>query len=442
MNASPRRSGVALVAVMWVVTIAGLILLGVYRHARLNVALAYGQLHQVQAHWLARAGVERAIAVLDDDGTTVDSKKDYWYDDPYSFEEIELATGYQFSVVAAPSDEDELLTKYRYGLVDASSRVNINVVDEKQLKELMPLESRQIAAIADWIDGDRKLRPGGAEQGHYDRLDFPYQVRNGELATLDELLLVRGIDVQMFYGEDANLNGLLDKNEDDGFASAPDDNSDGRLDHGLAQLTTLYASEINRTSRGDKRVNLNEADENTLRDRLNLTKALAKQVVARKGNPKFKTVFDLLEVKANKPAGEKGKEEKDRVNEFTMEWIADNLDLLTLSKDELIKGRINVNTASRQVLMSLPQMNEPTADAIIAHRSSAQGPLYGVGELFTSNLVDKKQFRQIAERLTVRSHVFYITSRGRRIGGIEQTIEAIVTRTTSPPTIVYWYQSE
>ena len=42
------------------------------------------------------------------------------------------------------------------------------------------------------------------------------------------------------YGEDANLNGILDPNENDGPLNPPNDNQDGILDPGLFEYVTVW----------------------------------------------------------------------------------------------------------------------------------------------------------------------------------------------------------
>ena len=60
------RGGFALVAVMWVVLVAGLMLLGLQKAVRVNFATAHNELDSVRAHWLARAGVEVTLDVWDE----------------------------------------------------------------------------------------------------------------------------------------------------------------------------------------------------------------------------------------------------------------------------------------------------------------------------------------------------------------------------------------
>ncbi len=434
-----RRRALALVAVLWILTTAGLALVGLQRTVRLHTAGAFGELRTVQAYWLARAGVEQAMAVLADDVAGYDAKSEFWYDDTWSFRGHELAEGFEFDVVAGHQDEDERFPDphRRFGLVDAASRVNLNVADERQLEALSELDREPRTALLDWRDKDGSARPGGVERDHYERLDFPYLIRDGDLATLRELRLVKGVDDATFFGEDRNQNGRLDAAENDGALTPPEDDADGELDRGLAGLGTIYSYEPNVTETGQPRVDLNRANARALRNRLNLSDPLARAVAGRGGNPRFKSVMDLLEVKAKQPGGPP---QAEVVTKFTLQWIAENLDDLTLTRDKTIRGRINVNTASRAVLQTVAGLNENAIDAIIRYRDSASGPFTSVGELFTATVLDEKQFREVAEKLTVRSTVFTVTSHGRRAGGVRQTIVAVVDRSSNQ--ILYWYQDE
>ncbi|PJB80368.1 MAG: hypothetical protein CO090_04260 [Acidobacteria bacterium CG_4_9_14_3_um_filter_49_7] len=59
-----------------------------------------------------------------------------------------------------------------------------------------------IASIQDWVDKDNLLHPGGAEDDYYQGRSFPYYPHNGKIEDIRELLLIKGIDEEMFYGND------------------------------------------------------------------------------------------------------------------------------------------------------------------------------------------------------------------------------------------------
>ena len=51
------------------------------------------------------------------------------------------------------------------------------------------------------------------------------------------------MNMDILYGEDANLNGMLDPNENDGMTLPPYDNQDGILDPGVFEYVTTWSHE-------------------------------------------------------------------------------------------------------------------------------------------------------------------------------------------------------
>ena len=436
-----NQKAFALVAVLWVVILAALMLLNVQQAARLNLAASQNQLAAVQAHWVARAGIDQAIAVLQDDLSGADSFTDFWYEDSTSFYEVRLGNG-QFSV-SAPNDPDNANQGARYGLLDQGSRLNLNIADAKQLQKITELNDLQIEALLDWRDEDEEVRTGGAEAGHYDRLEIPYQIRNGPMLTPREPLLVRGIDLQTYYGEDVNLNGALDAHEDDGVATWPPDDANGRLKFGLGGLCTVYSYELNHDQNGNQRVDLNNVTQNTLQERFKFSEPLAKAVIDHRGRRRLQNVMELLDVNQGQPQGEQaGEKKEEQVEQIDVKWLAQNLGELTVTDESKLYGRINVNTAPRQVLMTLPEMTADAVDEIIKQRESRLGGFSSVGKLFLEKTINERQFKAVAEMLTVKSNVFQVVSVGKTQSGIARRIVAMVDRGASSAKIIYWYQGQ
>jgi general secretion pathway protein K len=57
-----------------------------------------------------------------------------------------------------------------------------------------------IDAIKDWIDADDDVTGGGAEGGYYAGLERPYAAKNAPLDCIEELLMVKGMTRELFYG--------------------------------------------------------------------------------------------------------------------------------------------------------------------------------------------------------------------------------------------------
>jgi len=59
-----------------------------------------------------------------------------------------------------------------------------------------------LEAIRDWIDQDDTERDKGVESGYYQGLSPPYSARNDAVQYPEELLLIRGMTAEIFYGNE------------------------------------------------------------------------------------------------------------------------------------------------------------------------------------------------------------------------------------------------
>jgi general secretion pathway protein K len=63
-----------------------------------------------------------------------------------------------------------------------------------RLLSALQLPSNLAATLADWLDPDNEVTPGGAEDEYYLALSPPYRTAARPLADVDDLLRVRGFD--------------------------------------------------------------------------------------------------------------------------------------------------------------------------------------------------------------------------------------------------------
>lgn len=276
---SSNRRGSVLILVLVVIA---MLTLGAYSFSEIMISESeatamYGR--QAESRAFADSGIELAAAVI----AVPESEEDAsLYHNPNRFRgvllrESENARGRGYFSVMAPVETDPAGTALRNGLVDESGRLNLNrllsfELDETQTRELLmylPDMTEEVAdAILDWIDDDETLRLYGAESDYYTSLDPPYESRNGALESIDELLQIAGVTADLLYGEDANRNGKLDSNENDGDANVPFDNSDGLLQPGWAAFLTVNARELNQRADGTERTYINNGVLDELYDSL------------------------------------------------------------------------------------------------------------------------------------------------------------------------------
>lgn len=89
---------------------------------------------------------------------------------------------------------------------DAQSRININGIltqeNEDRLRLLcnnLDVSADFIPALKDWVDSDLEtVDADGAEDDYYTSLEFPYRTANRPVSDISELLLVKGMDNDIY----------------------------------------------------------------------------------------------------------------------------------------------------------------------------------------------------------------------------------------------------
>jgi len=226
----------------------------------------------------------------------------------------------------------------RYGLTPETAKLDLNLAHEDQLRELIfavvpELTSNNqsidrealVQCLLDWREPGDTPRPKGAKSDYYRSLKPGYRPKLGRFDTVEELLLVKGFTGWVMYGEDFNRNGMLDPNEDDGDASFPPDNADGKLNRGLAAYLTVFSRELNTDSSSKPRINLNMKETDVLQRQL-AERAIDGKLVdyimrIRGGGIMFRSVMDLLPVpppETSQP-GEEEEEEQTQTSQPSSE---------------------------------------------------------------------------------------------------------------------------
>ena len=228
-----KNKGLVIIAVLWMVVVLMVMTAILGRKSRLDMKVCLARMETVRCKWACRAGIEKAIAVLNEDETENDSLLDLWSNNPEDFNDVMLNQCW-----------------FTVRVIDELSKLNINTATKEQLLGLPDMVEEIADAIIDWRDSDDMPSGLGVESGYYEGLAYGYRARNGPFRTLRELLLIKDVSEELFYGEDTNLNGRLDYNERDGQESPPADDGDNVLDVGWAAYLTCYPSGSSTSSAG------------------------------------------------------------------------------------------------------------------------------------------------------------------------------------------------
>lgn len=172
-------------------------------------------------HFIAEAGIKKAIIKLRENNSDLEdfrSLNDSLYNNPLAFQDIQLDDGV-FNVEYDCRDgcgniiKDEAINDgaeivafpVRYGIMDEESKININTAGEEVIKRLiqsvLSLDDDSATELAyciiDWRDEDSNYQDPryGAEDDYYENLKHPYKAKNAEYEILDELLMVKGMNI-------------------------------------------------------------------------------------------------------------------------------------------------------------------------------------------------------------------------------------------------------
>ncbi len=444
MTTSNRRASV-LIGLLWCLALLSVVVVGALHTARLDLLVVRNYGDRIQAHYLAVAGIEKAKALLYQDARERTRSGRHHngalYSAPDQFRDVTVGRG-QFRVFRVGREDEG--GGIIYGISDEESRLNVNVASLEELGKLDGMTPDVAAAIADWRDEDNQVTPGGAELEYYASLQPPSQPRNGPLQTVRELLMVRGVTPALLLGPNAGQSGQLEATRDNEGMLA-------NYDTGWASLLTVDSSVKDITATGGDRVNIQNADERSLTGVRGITADIARAIVAYRGQHRFETIADLLDVTAAqnpnqlgpRPGGESTGQDHSPpppgapsptgapsaaqgpkvVSQDLLMEIADDL---TVNNREDLTGVVNVNTASLDVLSCLPGVSRDLAQAIISYRQSS-GFFPNIAYLLQVPGMTRDIFRQLAPRVSVRSDTFRILSEGNvTSSGTRQRIQEIV----------------
>ncbi len=453
-NPSRRsESGAVLVGLLWCLVLLAVLVVGILHAARTDLQLARHHADQIQARYLALAGIERAKALLYQDARersrSGQSHNGSLFNAPQSFRDIALGRGTYRVLRGGRSEEGGGVI---FGVSDEESRLNLNTAEPDDLGRLQGMTPDLPAAIADWRDGDNQVTPNGAEAEYYLAMQPPYQPRNGAFLSVRELLQVRNMPRELLLGREGSDTGLPDMEE-----GGEDDEVMPDLGAGptpWATLLTVHSGVKNVSATGQERVNVQTADEAALTGVRGITTEIAKAIVAHRGQNRLESLADLLEVRPAPQPGQEGQPpppgvpgqpppEAEPGTEIVTgagrgrpgsggapvidkTLLMDIADSLTTDSETTQEGVVNVNTASLEVLACLPGLSRELAQAILSYRASA-GFFASTAALLNVPGMTPELFKQIAKRVTTRSETFRILAEGRvRSTGVRQRVQVVV----------------
>ena len=227
------EEGVALIVVLVMVVLLTVLIVEFSYDTQVDASFAANSGDDFQAYIGAKSAVAQALGVLTEDafaqlleqdvpsGTgfqnlgNMDSVMEAW-----STEGVPLGQVNEAAIRATISDE--------YGKINLNALFDINARLQNPDAEPVPNEAvmsmllnffiiydaesefevppeELVAAIMDWIDEDDDytdyIGAEGAESDYYEASEIPYPAKNGQMDSIEELLLIRGFTPGVYFGD-------------------------------------------------------------------------------------------------------------------------------------------------------------------------------------------------------------------------------------------------
>jgi type II secretory pathway component PulK len=202
----PSQSGVALLIVMISIFVLTMLALGFAYSMKVETRLAANSNNEVELQWLGRSGVEYARWILAQQlnipQEPYDALNQVWAggsggmwtsNSPLENVQSEVQLGHG---------------SFKWKIIDLERKFNINTADEVLLQQAfthMGLDAGDtaplIGSILNWTAaGNNVHHLQGADPKYYESLEPPYQAKNGPIDDITELLLIRGVAPELYWG--------------------------------------------------------------------------------------------------------------------------------------------------------------------------------------------------------------------------------------------------
>lgn len=232
-DARRNQRGVALLLVLWIFMILGVLALDFAKYMRDDAMAAVNFADETRGYYVALAGMNRAILDAErqmEDSPAATARQDT---NRQNTNAPDIDEDEEFEQLVPPDGQwvegDFAGGKWSVRMTDEGGRISINrtsdnpVLLKRVVSNLMMggdptagVDRRTsnaidtvVDSILDWRDPGDEKRAHGAESDYYMKRRPPYTAKNGFFDSPEELLLVRGVTSELFYGHDG-VPGLRD----------------------------------------------------------------------------------------------------------------------------------------------------------------------------------------------------------------------------------------
>lgn len=395
----------------------------------------------LQAGSVERGAEQYVLALLAEQKDSLSTLTDDY------FAQVQVGDGYFWLLRPNYGDVQDRLGQSLpiFGLTEENAKLNINTATYESLMRLPNMTDDVASAIVDWRGGSSG---GGGQDGYYAGLNDPYRSKKAPFETVEEVLLVQGATRLLLYG------GLtvdpLGMQTNLGAGSA---GSQAGIDlanaHGIYDFLTVYSSEPGGGggggggaggqggAAGGGKVNISDRNQRsalqTLLENKLGDKSRAASIINAMGRDTFTDVFDFYFAMKLTP------DEFDKIyDSITATPTTGGAPVAITANGATAaqKGRININTAPRDVLFCIPGLEAADVDNLISTRN--QNAAGSTSVAWIADVLGQKKSHGMAALVTGTSYqysadILAVSANGR---GFKRT-RIVVDTASGTPQIIY-----
>lgn len=259
---SLKQRGIALPIVMMVIIVLSALVGGFAYSMKVEMRLAQNDNHDSELEWIGRGGVEWARFAITQKcpgQANIDALNQSWAGGTGCTNDPLTAAGADLKNLPFGPNGVAHVT-----IIDMERKWNINALANPRSPQPMVFQQAfnlmgisdpsQVSTITDsifdWVDPDDQKHFNGAEADYYMHLSPPYYCKNGFIDDLSELLLIKGIEPEMYSASNSMAAYQMRASHSSVFNRAPPVYN--------AHLEDLF------TTMGRGRINVNTASALTL----------------------------------------------------------------------------------------------------------------------------------------------------------------------------------
>jgi general secretion pathway protein K len=202
-----QKGGVAFILVIWIIVML-LVIAGEFSSTmKTELKITKNFKEEEEAYQMALAGFEQArMEIL----TMTDGDYVYFDDDGVLILSREVKEDDDEKKVTFEKNVDFSDGKFTYNIIDEKSKMNLNTASVQQIRYILAstgVETSEanvvVDSIIDWRDANDLHMAKGAEEDYYQSLEEPYSSKDSKFNAVEELLLVRGVTPEIYYGSGA-----------------------------------------------------------------------------------------------------------------------------------------------------------------------------------------------------------------------------------------------